>query len=91
MSDEKLREICVLEKTLKYLIKPDMTVDEKLKALADSFWRSHNSGYCDRIAGMQMSGVENSETERHDLDCKYKYEVDRLYDLLKEYKEGGSL
>ena len=91
MSDEKLREICALEKTLKYLIKPDMTVDEKLKALADSFWRSHNSGYCDYMAGQEMGGAQNSATETWDLDCKYKYEVDRLFDLLKEYKEGGSL
>ena len=91
MTPEKLKEIEELEKALKFLIKPNMTIDEKLKALGDSFWRSHNSCYCDHIAGMQMGGIENGETRLHDLDCRYKWEVDRLYDLLKEYKEEGSL
>ena len=91
MTSEKLKEIEELEKTLKFLIKPNMTVDEKLKALGNSFWRSHNAGYCDHIAGMLMGGIENEETEMHDLDCRYKWEVNRLCDLLKEYKAGRSL
>lgn len=73
-----------LENELSYLIKPNMRIDEKIKALEDSYWRSHNAGYCDHIAGMQMGGVENGETEQHDLDCKYKWEVIRLLELLKE-------
>ena len=91
MTPEKLNEIEKLEQTLKFLINSHMTVDEKLKALGDSFWRSHNSGFCDYIAGMQMGGIENGETKLHDLDCRYKWEVDRLYALLTEYKEEGNI
>ena len=87
MCDEKIKEIQKLEKELGFLLSPHMTIDEKLKALGDSYWRSHNSGYCDYIAGMQMGGIENRETKQHDLDCKYKWEVERLIDLLNEQEE----
>ena len=81
------QEINQLEITLSYLIKQDMTIDEKIKALSDSFWRSHNSGYGEAVANKQMSGIIDGQTEQYDLDCKYKYEVSRLIDLLKEIKE----
>lgn len=87
MSDEKIKEIQMLEQELSFLIKPHMAIDEKLKALGSSYWRSHNSGYCDYIAGMLMGGIENDETKLHDLDCKYKWEVIRLLELLKENEE----
>lgn len=64
-----------------------MTIDEKIKVLSDSFWRSHNAGFCDYIAGMRMGGIENGETLQHDRDCKYKWEVERLLNLLNEFKE----
>ena len=80
-------EIKRLEITLSYLIKQDMTIDEKIKALSDSFWRSHNFGYGEAVANKQMSGIIDGQTEQYDLDCKYKYEVSRLIDLLKEIKE----
>ena len=80
-------EIKRLEITLSYLIKQDMTIDEKIKALSDSFWRSHNFGYGEYMAGKMMGGINNSQTEQYSLDCKYKYEVSRLIDLLKEIKE----
>ena len=84
MTDEVKQEIDQLEKTLSFLVKPNMTREQKIKALSDSFWRSHNAGYCDHIAGMQMGGIENGETELHDLDCKHKASVNRLLKLLKE-------
>ena len=87
MTDETMQEIRELEKTLRFLIRPTMTREEKIKALSDSFWRSHNAGYCDHIAGMQMGGIENAETEQHDLDCKHKRDVSRLLDLLQESEE----
>lgn len=31
-----------------------------------------------------MGGKVSWETDQWDLDCKYKWEVDRLIDLLKE-------
>ena len=87
MTDEVKQEIDQLEKTLSFLVKPNMTREQKIKALSDSFWRSHNAGYCDHIAGMQMGGIENSETKRHDLDCAHKTSVNRLLALLKESEE----
>ena len=89
MKEAQLKEIEALEKELSFLIKEGMTLDEKLKALADSYWRAHNSGYCDHIAGMLMGGIENGETRRHDLDCHYKWEVTTLFNLLTELKEEG--
>lgn len=86
MRDGILQEIQALEKELSHLIRTDMTMDEKLKALESSYWRSHNAGYCDHIAGMLMGGIENEETKQHDLDCKYKWEVVRLSDMLMEVK-----
>ena len=59
-------------------------IEEKLKALRDSFWRSHNAGFCDYMAGREMGGEVSGDTELWDLDCKYKYKVDALIDLLKE-------
>ena len=87
MTDETKQEIAQLEETLSFLLKANMTRVEKIKALSDSFWRSHNAGYCDHIAGMQMGGIENSETRRHDLDCTHKWSVIRLLALLKESEE----
>lgn len=87
MNDEKSKEIQALEKELGFLFRPGMTMNEKMKALRDSYWRSHNSGYCDHIAGMLMGGIENGETEQHDLDCKYKWEVTRLLELLEGNEE----
>ena len=84
MTDEIMQEIAELEKTLSYLIRPDMTREEKIKALSNSFWASHNAGYCDYMAGKEMGGVSDDQTEQWDLDCKYKYEVSRLLNLLKD-------
>ena len=84
MREENIKEIQALEKELAYLIKPNMSIDQKIKALESSYWRSHNAGYCDHIAGILMGGTENYETEQHDRDCKYKWEVNRLLELLKE-------
>ena len=87
MTDEKLQEIKELEATLSFLIKPDMDIDTKMKQLGDSFFRSHNAGYCNYMAGQEMGGVCDARTEMWELDCRYKWEVDRLYDLLKEWKD----
>lgn len=90
MNENKLKEIKALETLLKHLIKPNMTVDEKIKVLSNSYWASHNVGYGDYIAGKLMAGIEDCQTERYDLDCKYKWEAERLCDLLNELKaENG--
>ena len=87
MDNDKLERIKKLEDELKFLIKPNMTIDEKIKSLSDSFWRSHNASFGDYIAGKLMGGEEDSQTMQYELDCKYKYEVSILLDLLKESKE----
>ena len=87
MDEAKLQRIEQLEKDLSFLIKPGMTTEEKLKALRDSFWRSHNAGFCDYMASREMGGEVSGDTELWDLDCEYKYKVDALIDLLKEVEE----
>ncbi|MBO5701059.1 MAG: hypothetical protein J6S71_01345 [Clostridia bacterium] len=87
MNEEKIREIAALEEELAFLIRPGMTIDEKLKALDDSHWRAWNTGYCDYMAGKLMSGIEDEQTDCWEFDCRHKYDVDRLYGLLKEMKE----
>lgn len=84
MKKEATEEIAALEKTLSYLIHSEMRTDEKIKALRDSFFRSHNTGYCNYMAGQEQGGVEDSATRTWDLDCRYKYEVARLLTLLEE-------
>jgi len=85
MNHEVTQEIKDLEKSLGYLINSEMTIDQKIKALSDSYWSSHNAGYCDYMAGKLMGGVSDTQTERWELDCKYIYEVSRLLDLLKQF------
>lgn len=87
MTTEQLEKIKEFESLLDYLINPTMSIDEKLKALNDSYWRSHNAGYSNYIAGQLMAGIENDQTIKYDLDCKYQYEVELLIDLLNKYKE----
>ncbi len=86
MCDEKLKEIQSLEATLEHLIRSEMSIDEKIKALGNSYWRSHNTGYCDYMAGQRMAGVDDDQVHQHNLDWKYRYEVERLLDLLTELK-----
>lgn len=87
MCNEKLNRIKELESLLKHVINPKMTLDDKIKALQNSFWCVHNSGYCNYIAGQLMAGIENDQTIKHDLDTKYKYEIEELIDLLIEYQK----
>ena len=64
-----------------------MTTEEKLKALRDSFRRSHNAGFCDYMAVRETGGEVSTDTELWDLDCKYKYKVDAHIDFLKEVEK----
>ena len=84
MNEAKLQRIQELESELSFLIKPGMTLEEKRKALSDSFWRSHNAGFCDYMAGREMGGEVSADTRQWDLDCKHKWTVELLLDLLKE-------
>lgn len=47
MTDEKLKQICELEKELSYLVNDSMTLEEKLKSLSDAYWVASHSGYSD--------------------------------------------
>lgn len=86
MCDEKLKEIQELEAELSYLIRPDMTQEEKEKALENAYWRAHNAGYCDYIAGQRMAGVDDGQVQQHNQDLKHRYEVSRLLELFEELK-----
>ena len=91
MTDEKRSRIKELEEMLSYLVKDKMTLDEKLKSLADAHWTAWHAGYCDAMANKLMAGQEDWETQTWEKNCHNKYKIDELYDLLDELKkEGGS-
>ena len=91
MTDEKRSRIKELEEILSYLVKDKMTLDEKLKSLADAHWTAWHAGYGDAMANKLMAGQEDWETQKWEKNCHNKYKIDELYDLLDELKkEGGS-
>ena len=87
MTEEIRKKIEALEKTLAYAIKPNMTVDEKIAELKSSYFHAHNSGYNEAMANRLMGGREDGQTERWEKDCKYDWEVEKLLNLLTEYKD----
>ena len=89
MTDEKRSRIKELEEMLSYLVKDKMTIEEKLKSLSDAHWQAYNSGYGDAMANKLMGGEEDEQTLRWEKNCKNKYKIDELYDLLGELKEEG--
>ena len=91
MTDEKLSRIKELEEMLSYLVNDSMTLEEKLKSLSDAYWEASHSGYGDAMATKLMGGQEDEQTRLWEKNCKNKYKIDELYDLLDELKkEGGS-
>ena len=91
MTDEKRSRIKELEEMLSYLVKDTMTLDEKLKSLSGAYWEASHSGYGDAMANKLMAGQEDEQTLHWEKNCKNKYKIDELYDLLDELKkEGGS-
>ena len=89
MTDEKLKQICELEKKLSYLVNDSMTLEKKLKSLSDAYWEASHSGYGDAMANKLMGGEEDEQTLRWEKNCKNKYKIDALFDLLGELKEEG--
>ena len=89
MTDEKRSRIKELEEMLSYLVKDTMTLDEKLKSLSGAYWEASHSGYGDAMANKLMAGQEDEQTLRWEKNCKNKYKIDELYDLLDELKEEG--
>lgn len=91
MTDEKRSRIKELEETLSYLVNDSMTLEEKLKSLSDAYWEASHSGYGNAMANKLMGGQEDEQTRLWEKNCKNKYKIDELYDLLDELKkEGGS-
>lgn len=91
MTDEKRSRIKELEETLSYLVNDSMTLEEKLKSLSDAYWEASHSGYGNAMANKLMGGEEDEQTRLWEKNCKNKYKIDELYDLLDELKkEGGS-
>lgn len=89
MTDEKRSRIKELEEMLSYLVNGSMTLEEKLKSLSDAHWQAYNSGYGDAMANKLMGGQEDEQTRLWEKNCKNKYKIDSLIDLLGELKEEG--
>ena len=89
MLNDKLERIEELEKELSYLVNDSMTLEEKLKSLSDAYWEASHSGYGDAMANKLMAGQEDEQTRLWEKNCKNKYKIDELYDLLDELKKEG--
>ena len=89
MLNDKLERIEELEKELSYLVNDSMTLEEKLKSLSDAYWEASHSGYGDAMANKLMGGQEDEQTRLWEKNCKNKYKIDALFDLLGELKEEG--
>lgn len=84
MLNDKLERIEELEKELSYLVNDSMTLEKKLKSLSDAYWEASHSGYGDAMANKLMAGQEDWETQTWEKNCKNKYKIDALIDLLDE-------
>lgn len=84
MTDEKRSRIKELEEMLSYLVNDSMTLEEKLKRLSGAYWEASHSGYGDAMANKLMAGQEDWETQTWEKNCKNKYKIDALIDLLDE-------
>ena len=89
MISDKLERIEELEKELSYLVNDSMTLEEKRKSLSDAYWEARHSGYGDAMANKLMGGEEDEQTLRWEKNCKNKYKIDALFDLLSELKKEG--
>ena len=89
MLNDKLERIEELEKELSYLVNDSMTLEEKLKSLSDAYWEASHSGYGAAMANKLMGGQEDEQTRLWEKNCKNKYKIDALFDLLGELKEEG--
>ena len=89
MLNDKLERIEELEKELSYLVNDSMTLEEKLKSLSGAYWEASHSGYGDAMANKLMGGQEDEQTRLWEKNCKNKYKIDALFDLLGELKEEG--
>lgn len=83
------KRITELEEKLFYLIKSTMTLEQKIKCLSDAHFQAWNAGYCDAMANKLMSGIEDFQTEMWEQNCRYKYQIDELLNLLQEVKKDG--
>ena len=89
MTDEKRSRIKELEEMLSYLVNDSMTLEEKLKSLSGAYWEASHSGYGDAMANKLMGGQEDEQTRLWEKNCKNKYKIDALFDLLNEVKKEG--
>ena len=89
MTDEKRSRIKELEETLSYLVNDSMTLEEKLKSLSDAYWEASHSGYGDAMANKLMAGEEDWQTLSWKKNCKNRYKIDALFNLLGELQEEG--
>ena len=89
MTEQRKKRIIELEKELSYLVNDSMTLEEKLKSLSDAYWEASHSGYGDAMANKLMAGEEDWQTLSWKKNCKNRYKIDALFDLLNEVKKEG--
>lgn len=89
MTEQKKKRIIELEKELSYLVNDSMTLEEKLKSLSDAYWVASHSGYGDAMANKLMAGEEDWQTLSWEKNCKNRYKIDALFNLLNEVKKEG--
>lgn len=89
MTEQKKKRIIELEKELSYLVNDSMTLEEKLKSLSDAYWVASHSGYGDAMANKLMAGEEDWQTLSWEKNCKNRYKIDALFNLLSELKKEG--
>lgn len=87
MDKNKLDQIAKLEADLSDFIEPDMSLEQKIKRLSNSYWRAHHFGYGEAMAGRMMSGHEDEETDQFCWDREHQYEVEDLLTLLSELND----
>ena len=85
MTDEnKSYDPAADETALSYLFCDGMTIEEKLKALADALWEARNANYGDAMANKLASGTEDAQTAHWEQSCKNLSAIGRLYRYYKE-------
>ena len=73
-----------LEKSCAALFGGETDTAKRYEILKNAFWMAHNSGYCDYMAGILMSGRETAQTEYWEKACRLKWEVEELCEIYKE-------
>ena len=73
-----------LEKKCSVLYGSETDIKKRFEILKDAYWKAHNAGYCDAMAGRLMGGESSYQTDYWEKACSLKYEVEALCHIYKE-------